>query len=80
MAGGRPSQQDTTGLRRTKHPTGSVAERQILCDSINVGGAQPSGLSQRPATFRTFALKQMASAGAAEKYFAGAGQLETFGH
>jgi len=59
---------------------GSVAERQILRDSINVGGAEDSGLSQRPAAFGCLALKQMASAGAAEKYFAGAGQLETFGH
>jgi len=59
---------------------GSVAERQILFDPINVGCSEDPGLSQRPAAFRTFALKQMASAGAPEKYFAGAGYLETFDH
>jgi len=56
-----------------------VAERQILCDSINIGCSEDFNFAKRAAAFRTFALKQMASAGAAEEYFAGAGQLETFG-
>jgi len=59
---------------------GSVAERQILCDPIKVGGAEDSDFAKRAAAFRTFALKQMASAGAVEKYFTGTGHLETFGH
>jgi hypothetical protein len=57
-----------------------VAERQILFDPINIGCAKDSGLSQRPAAFRTLALKQMTSAGAMEQHFAGTGYLETFDH
>jgi hypothetical protein len=59
---------------------GLVAEGQILCDTINVDRPEEPGFSQRPAAFGTFALKQMASAGASEQHFTGARYLETFGH
>jgi len=61
-------------------PVRSMAERQILFDAINVGWPEDTGFSQRPSPFRTFALEQMAPAGASEQHFAGAGYLETFGH
>jgi hypothetical protein len=40
----------------------SMAERQILCDAVNVGWCENRRLSQRPAAFGAFALKQMAPA------------------
>jgi len=58
----------------------SMAERQILRDTINVGRPENLRFPQRPSPFRPFALEQMASAGAPEKHFAGAGYLETFAH
>jgi hypothetical protein len=58
----------------------SVAERQILRDTINVGWSEARCFSQRSATFGTLALQQMASAGASVQDFAGAGYLETLGH
>jgi hypothetical protein len=57
-----------------------VAEWQVLFDTVNVGCSEELCLSQRPAPFGTLALKQMASAGAAEQDFAGAGYFETFDH
>jgi len=57
-----------------------VAERQILFDAINIGGSEKVGLAQRSSPFGTLALQQMASAGAPEQHFAGAGYLETFAH
>jgi hypothetical protein len=57
-----------------------VAEWQVLFDSINVGCSKQLGLSHPPAAFGSFALKQMASAGAPEQHFAGAGYLEAFGY
>ena len=57
-----------------------MAERQILFDAINVGGTENTRLAQGSSPFGTLALQQMASPGAAEQYFAGAGYLETFRH
>jgi hypothetical protein len=57
-----------------------VAEWQILFDTINVGWSEALGLSQRPAAFGTFALKQMAPTRSAIQDFAGSRYLETFGH
>jgi len=57
-----------------------VVEWQILFDTVNVGCSEELCLSQRPSPFGTLALKQMASAGAAEQYFAGAGYLKAFDH
>jgi len=58
----------------------SAAEGQILFDTINVGWPEAPGLAQRPSPFGTFALKQMASAGASVQHFAVGGNFETFGH
>ena len=55
-----------------------MAERQTLRDTINVGRPEDLRFSQRPSPFRTFALEQMAPAGAPEQHFTGAGYLETF--
>jgi hypothetical protein len=63
-----------------KNSGGSMTERQVLFDSINVGGSNEGCLSQRPAAFGIFALQQVASAGAPEEYFAGAGDFETFSY
>ena len=57
-----------------------MTEGQILFDAVNVGRSEERGLSQRPAAFRAFALKQMAFACASEQDLAGSGYLETFGH
>jgi len=57
-----------------------MTEWQVLHNPINIGGADERCLSQRPAAFGAFTLKQMASARAPEKDFAGAGYLETFGY
>jgi hypothetical protein len=57
-----------------------VAEGQILYDAINVGWPDEPDLAQGTAAFGTFALQQMASAGAAEQHFAVAGYPETFNH
>ena len=63
-----------------KNSGGSMTERQVLFDSINVCGSDEGRLSQRPAAFGIFALQQVSSAGAPEEHFAGAGNFETFGH
>lgn len=55
-----------------------MAERQTLRDAINVGRSEVPRFAQRPPPFCTFALEQMAPAGAPEQHFAGAGYLETF--
>src|ERR1043166_1273459 len=65
---------------RVRASTCLVAERQILCDAIHVGGPDERGLSQRAAAFGTFALKQMPPARTPAQHFAGAGYFETFGH
>jgi hypothetical protein len=57
-----------------------MAKRKILFDTVNVGGSEEPCLSQPPPAFGTFALKQMASAGASERDLARSGYLETFGH
>ena len=59
---------------------GLIAEWQILFDTINVCGSNERRLSQGPAAFRAFTLKQVAPTSASEQHFAGAGYLETFGH
>jgi hypothetical protein len=58
----------------------SMAERQILCDAVNVGWCEDRRLSQRPAAFGAFPLKQMAPACPVKQHFAVSGDLETFGY
>jgi hypothetical protein len=58
----------------------SMAERQILCDAVNVGWCENRRLSQRAAPLRAFALKQMASACPVKQHFPVSGDLETFGY
>lgn len=57
-----------------------MAERQVLFDTVNVGGVDERRFAQRPSPFGTLALKQMAPAGASAHHFASAGYLETFDH
>jgi hypothetical protein len=57
-----------------------MIEWQTLFDAINVCGSDERRLSQKPAASGAFTLKQMASARAPEKDFAGAGYLESFGY
>ena len=56
----------------------SMAERQILGDAVNVGWCENRRLSQRPAAFGAFALKQMAPACPVKQHFPVSGDLETF--
>ena len=56
----------------------SMAEREVLGDAVNVGWCEDRRLSQRPAAFGAFALKQMAPAGPVKQHFAVGGDLETF--
>jgi hypothetical protein len=56
----------------------SMAERQILCDAVNVGWCEDRRLSQRPAAFGAFALKQVAPACPVKQHFPVSGDLETF--
>ncbi len=56
----------------------SMAERQILCDAVNVGWCENRRLSQRPAAFGAFALKQMAPACPVKQHFPVSGDLEAF--
>ena len=58
----------------------SMAERQTLRDTVNVGRPEDLRLSQRPPPFRAFPLEQMAPARAAEQHFAGPSYLETFAY
>ena len=57
-----------------------MAERQILFDSINVGGAKNLRIAQASPTFWILALQQMPPAGSASQDFAGASNLEPFAH
>ena len=56
----------------------SMAERQILQYTINVGWSEERGLSQRSAAFGAFALKQVATACPVKQHFPGSGDFETF--
>jgi hypothetical protein len=56
----------------------SMAERQILCDAVSVSWCENRRLSQRPAAFGAFALKQMAPACPVKQHFPASGDLETF--
>ena len=47
----------------------SVAERQILSDTINVCWSNECRFSQRPPAFGTFVLKEMAPARASAQHF-----------
>ena len=58
----------------------SMAEREVLLDAVNVRWSEERGLSQRPAAFGAFALKQVAPASSSEQDFAARGYFETFGH
>ena len=55
-----------------------MAERQILGDAVNVGWCEDRRVSQRPAAFGAFALKQMASACPVKQHFPVSGDFETF--
>jgi hypothetical protein len=55
-----------------------MAERQILGDAVKVGWCENRRLSQRPAAFGAFALKQMAPACPVKQHFPVSGDLETF--
>ena len=57
-----------------------MAERQTLCDTVNVGRPEDLRLPQRPPPFRAFPLEQMAPARAPEQHFASAGYLEAFAY
>jgi hypothetical protein len=57
-----------------------VAEGQILQDTVGIGWSEQGGLSQRPAPFGAFALKQMTAACPMEQHFPVSGYLETFGY
>jgi len=56
----------------------SMAKRQILYDTINVGWPEARWHSQRPAAFGAFALKQVAPACPVKQHFPVSGDLETF--
>jgi len=57
-----------------------MAERQILGDTIDVGGSKDRCLSQRAAAFGIFALKQMAFASAVEDDLASSSYFEAFSY
>jgi len=58
----------------------SVAEWQILLDSIYVGCVKHLRIAQASPTLWILPLQQMPSAGAPACYFAGARDLEAFAH
>jgi|SRR5579871_6375605 len=58
----------------------SVAERQTLRDTVNVGRPENLRFSQRPPPFGAFPLEQMTPPGAPEQDFPGTGYLETFAY
>ena len=58
----------------------SMAERQILCNAVNVGWCEDRRLSQRAAPLGAFALKQMAPARPVEQHFPVSGDPETFSY
>ena len=62
------------------HERQSVAERQVLLNSINVGCAKHLRIAQASPAFWILALQQMPSAGASSRDFAGASDLEPFAH
>lgn len=57
-----------------------MTEGQVLFDTINVGGIHYPDFFHAPAAFRIFCTHQVATAGAPDEDFAGAGDLETFGY
>jgi hypothetical protein len=58
----------------------SVAERQVLGDAVKVSLVHDIDLAEPAAALGVFGLGQMASAGWKAGGFAGAGDLEPFGH
>jgi len=56
----------------------SMAERQVLCDAVNVSWCENRRLSQRTAPLRAFTMKQMAPAGPMKQHFPVSSDLETF--
>src|SRR6266568_8373512 len=58
---------------------GSVAERQILDDAINVGLVHHRSFAEPAAAFGTLTGEQMASAGVGAQHFAAGSDFETFG-
>ena len=57
-----------------------MAPRQTLRDAIRIGRIDLLGRAQVAAALGVFGRKQMALAGARAHDFAGAGDLEPFGH
>src|SRR6267143_4482609 len=57
-----------------------MAEGQILFDAINIRRVHQQRGAEPAAPFGFFGLQQMPFAGAHAQYFAGGGDLETFGH
>jgi hypothetical protein len=57
-----------------------MAERQVLRNAIRVGVIQHCAFAKPTASLGVFALGQMAETGVAAQDFAGAGDLEPFGH
>jgi hypothetical protein len=55
-----------------------MAERQILLNPIDVSGAEDLRIAQASAAFWILALQQMASARAAARDFAAAGDFKAF--
>jgi hypothetical protein len=58
----------------------SVAEREILGDSIDVRGMNGGGFAQAANAMGVFGLGQMAAAGAEAQRLAGGGEFEPLGH
>src|SRR5437899_2284346 len=58
----------------------SMAGRQVLDDAIGVRRVNDRALAETAAALGIFALQQMALAGVVAHDFAGAGDLEPFGH
>jgi hypothetical protein len=68
------------GLSESLRPLLSVAEGQVLLNSINIGCAKHLRIAQASPPFWILALQQMPSTGASSRDFAGASDLEPFAH
>jgi hypothetical protein len=58
----------------------SVAERQILRDTVSIGRINDHNAAETAAALGILGLGQVAVAGVAAQNFAGAGNLEPLGH
>ena len=57
-----------------------MAERQILCDAIHISGIHRGCATETAAVFGSFALGQVAAAGAGAQDFSARRNLKTLGH